>query len=108
MNLEELEKKIEKNANKINTNADKIYTNLQKIEKNSYALEILSDYKKESKRFFIALIIVLVFWFVTIGYLVYILNDTGTIKEDSIEIQDVETIDNSHIKIGDDVWEKSK
>ena len=42
-------------------------------------------------------------------YLVYILNDIGIIEDsDSIEIQDVESIDNSHIKIGDDIWEKSK
>ena len=47
-------------------------------------------------------------WFATIGYLVYVLNDIGTVEESTIDIDGVETIDNSHIKIGDDVWEKSE
>ena len=46
-------------------------------------------------------------WFITIGYLVYLLNDIET-QIDTIEIQDVEQIDSSHIKIGDDTWEKSE
>lgn len=96
MNLEDLDKKIEKNANKINSN-------LEKIEKNSYALEIMSDYKNESKRLFIILIIVLVFWFLTIGYLVYVLNDTGTIEETKTtqEISEVDNIENTNIVNGD-------
>lgn len=98
-NIEKLEQKIKKNASKIDDNAEKIL-------KNSYALEIMRDYKQEAKRWFTALIVVLIMWFITIGYLVYVLNDVGTTTE-TIDIQDVETIDNSHIKIGDDVWEKS-
>ena len=56
----------------------------------------------------LVLLIVLFMWFLTIGYLVYVLNDTGTINDDTIEVQGVQSIDNSHIKIGDDIWEKSK
>ena len=40
-------------------------------------------------------------------YLIYIKHDTA-VSEETIEIDDVETIDNSHIKIGDDIWEKSE
>ena len=40
-------------------------------------------------------------------YIVYLHKDIGTTTE-TIEVQDVETIDNSHIKIGDDEWVKSK
>ena len=41
-------------------------------------------------------------WFATIGYLVYILNDVGTIEEISTqEIEDVDTIENSNIINGD-------
>ena len=47
-------------------------------------------------------------WCVTVVYLVYVLNDVGNYSEDTIDIQGVETIDNSHIKIGDDIWEKSQ
>lgn len=79
-----------------------------KVEQVSFAYELLSDYKKQNKRQFVVILVILGMWFATIGYLVYLLNDIGVVEEDSIEIQDVETIDNSHIKIGDDVWEKSK
>lgn len=75
---------------------------------NSLASEILQDYKKTNKRQFIIILVILIMWFITIGYLVYLLNDIGSYEESSIEIQDVETIDNTHIKIGDDIWEKSK
>lgn len=77
------------------------------LKDESLAMEILKDYKKSTKRLFTILTIVIVLWFITIGYLVYVLNDR--VKEtDTIEVEDVESIDNSHIKIGDDIWEKSK
>lgn len=80
----------------------------KKVEQTSFAYELLSDYKKQNKRQFVVILVILGMWFATIGYLVYLLNDIGVIEDsDTIEIQDVETIDNSHIKIGDDVWEKS-
>lgn len=79
-----------------------------RVEQVSFAYELLSDYKKQNKRLFVVILVILGMWFATIGYLVYILNDIGVVEENAIEIEDVETIDNSHIKIGDDVWEKSE
>jgi len=79
-----------------------------KVEQVSFAYELLSDYKKQNKRQFIVILVILSMWFITGAYLVWLLNDIGTIEESTIDIQDVETIDNSHIKIGDDVWEKSE
>lgn len=74
---------------------------------NSLAGSILEDYKKTNRRMFIIILVILTMWFITIGYLVYILNDIGVIEgNDTIEIQDVEQIDNSTLKIGDDIWEK--
>jgi len=78
------------------------------LENDSFAMDLLKDYKKQNKRQFIIILVILAMWFVTVGYLVYVLNDIDTVDESSIDIQDVENIDNSHIKIGDDVWEKSK
>ena len=115
MNIEDLAKKVEENAKRLDNhleeikkNGNNISNNQQQIQQNSYALDILKDYKAGSKRMFTALLIVLFMWFATICYLVYVLTDIGTVEESSIEIDDVETIDNSHIKIGDDVWEKSE
>lgn len=45
MEFEEVLRRIEDNSYKIETN-------LEKINKNSYALEILGDYKMESNRLF--------------------------------------------------------
>ena len=56
----------------------------KKKKKQSLAREMLEDYKKQNKRLFIILIVVLVMWFATGCYLVYILNDTGTIEETEI------------------------
>lgn len=81
----------------------------EKVEKTSFAYEMLKDMKTQNKRLFIIILVILGMWFITGAYLVWTLNDIGVIEEDNdtIEIQDVETIDNSHIKIGDDIWEKS-
>jgi len=109
--IEMLEKKIDSNAdsimqnmNKLHSQEKKINTNASKIEQNSYALEILKDYKTMSKRLITVLIIVLFMWFLTIGYLVYVLNDTGTI-ETTQEVSDVNTIDGSIVNNGDNYGE---
>jgi uncharacterized membrane protein len=78
---------------------------VNEVKEQSFALEILSDYKKANKRQFIIILVILSLWFLTIGYLIYVLNDIGS-TTDTIDIQDVETIDSSHIKIGDDKWEE--
>lgn len=83
---------------------------IKELKEQSFAMELYKNMQNEmqkiNKRFFFVLIIVLCMWFATIGYLVYILNDIETVN-DTVDIQDVESIDNSHIKIGDDIWEKS-
>ena len=75
---------------------------VKEIKKQSLAKEMLEDYKKQNKRLFIILIRVLCMWFATGCYLVYILNDTGTIEETTTqEITDVDNIDSSNIVNGD-------
>lgn len=54
--IEELEKKIDNNTNSINENTIKINGNLERINQNSYVLDILRDYKRETKRWFIAFV----------------------------------------------------
>ena len=107
MDLEELIKKVEENTKRLDShleeikkNGNNISHNDKRIQQNSYTLEILKDYKTESKRLFIILIIVLSMWFLTIGYLVYVLNDVGTI-ETTQEISDVETIGGNVVNNGD-------
>ena len=71
-------------ARKLDENSKKIMENFKRIQQNTGALEILRGFKSDSNRWFIILIIVLCMWFLTIGYLVYVLNDTGTIEETSV------------------------
>lgn len=73
MEIEELEKRIDENAANIQRNFDKIEDNLDKINKNSmqiqensFALELLSDYKRDKKILIILLIISLILWVSTL------------------------------------------
>lgn len=75
--------------------------------KSSFAGEILTDYKRANKRQFIIILVLLAMLSVSVIFNIYLASDTGVIDE-TIEIEDVETIDNSHIKIGDDIWERSE
>ena len=59
MELEDLIKKIDTNIRKIDDNAQKIESNFEKIQQNSYALDILRDYKKENKRLFIVIVLLI-------------------------------------------------
>ena len=100
--IKRLEEKIDKNSikidsnvetiianmNKLHSHEEKINSNAERIQQNSFALDILKDIQKDSdnlavsnKRFYKLLIIIIILWFATIGYLIYVLNDIGTIEE---------------------------
>ncbi len=59
---------------------------VENIKEQSLAMEILQDYKKTNKRQFIVILVILGMLFATIGYLVYTLNDIGTIEETTQEV----------------------
>lgn len=85
-----------------------IKNEVHKLQEQSLALELLKDYKKQNKRQFVIILVILGMFTALLGYTIYLLNDFGVSTEtDTIDIDNVEEIDNSHIKIGDDVWEKS-
>lgn len=73
---------------------------LEQVREQSFAMELLQDQRKQNKRQFIVILVILAMWFATIGYLVYVLNDIEY-TEETIDIQEVETIDDSNIQIGD-------
>lgn len=72
---------------------------LEEVREESFAMELLRDYKKANKRQFIIILVILTMWFATIGYLVYVLNDIGVIEETQT-IEDIEIIENSTIRNG--------
>ena len=87
---------------------DNIRNEVHELQEQSLALELLKDYKKQNKRQFIIILVILGMFTALLGYTIYLLNDFGvSTATDTIDIDNVEEIDNSPIKIGDDVWEKS-
>ena len=75
---------------------------LNEIKEESFAMELLKDYKKANKRQFIIILVILTMWFATIGYLVYILNDIGVIEETTTqEVTDFDTINGNVVNNGD-------
>lgn len=70
---------------------------VKEIKKQSLAKEMLEDYKKQNKRLFIIIILILCMWFATGCYLVYILNDTGVIETTEEVTQDNENGYNNYI-----------
>lgn len=84
MSIREDVEKLESKANKLET---------------SFALEMLHDYKIQNKRLFIIVVMMMLLWFATGSYLVYILNDIGT-TEETQSIEDIDTIENSSISNG--------
>lgn len=57
------------------------------VKEHSFAMELLTDYKKTNKRQFIIILVILCMWFITIGYLVYILNDIGVVETTTQEVE---------------------
>lgn len=61
------------------------------IKQDSFALEMLKDYKKQNHRLFVIILVLLALWFATGSYLIWVLNDIGVeeiTKENYDVIQD--------------------
>lgn len=73
---------------------------VQEIQEQSFAMELLTDQKKQNKRQFIIILVILGMWFATVGYLVYVLNDIGT-ETTTQEVTDIDSIDGNIVNKGD-------
>lgn len=80
---------------------------VKQLEQESLAKELLRGYIHTNIRMFWIWIITFIALVGVACYLIYVKSDIG-VSEETIEIDGVEQIDNSHIKIGDDIWEKSE
>ena len=74
---------------------------IQELKEQSLAMELLKDYKKQNKRQFMVILVILSMWFITIGYLVYILNNISSVETTTQEVSDIETIGGSIVNNGD-------
>jgi hypothetical protein len=73
---------------------------VQEIQEQSFAMELLKDQKKQNKRQFIIILVILGMWFATVGYLVYVLNDIGT-ETATQEVTDIDSVDGNIVNKGD-------
>lgn len=73
---------------------------IQELKEQSFALDLLRDYKKQNKRQFVVILVILSMWFITIGYLVYVLNDIGTIETTTTQEVSQENSDGANNFIG--------
>lgn len=74
---------------------------VQAVREQSLAMEMLKDYKKTNKRLFIIILTMLLMWFTTIGYLVYILNDISYEETTTEEIIDMDAEGSNNYVGGD-------
>lgn len=72
----------------IREDIEKLEEKTNKLE-TSFALEMLHDYKIQNRRLFTIILVILVLWFATGVYLVYILNDIGVEEITTEESYDV-------------------
>lgn len=63
----------------------------------SFVMELLGDLKRANKRMFIIWLCTFFGLLLSVGYIIYLLNDIGTITSEQT-IEDVEVIENSNIE----------
>lgn len=112
MELEELENRINKNADKlesltkeIENNLDKINQNKQRIEHNSGALALLHTIKTNGDKYFIIWLFTFIALLSSIGYIIYLHTDIEKVST-SQTVEDIDTFDGSIIN-GDNYGENS-
>lgn len=54
------------------------------MKNNSFALELIQDYKKQNKRLFVVWLITFIAFVGLLGYTIWLLNDIGTYEETTI------------------------
>lgn len=81
----------------------KIKKDLKEVKNESFAAQILKDYKVQNKRLFIIWIVTFVALMGTFVYLIYLLNDIGTIEETTTVTQDNPGGDNNYIGNNGDI-----
>lgn len=85
----------------IREDIEKVQKKVNVIEEQSFALDLLRDYKKQNKRLFIVWIITFIAFIGLLGYTIYLLNDIGTIETTTQEVSQ-ENTDGTNNFVGND------
>lgn len=70
---------------------------VEEVKEKSFALELISDYKRQNKRQFIVILVILTMWFASIGLFIYYINTTGY----EVTTETAETNDSGNACVGD-------
>lgn len=78
---------------------------VKELREKSFSYELLQDMKKQNKRMFIIIIVILAMFTALLGYTIYLLNDIGTIEETTTQevSQDNENGNNNFIGNNGDI-----
>lgn len=61
---------------------------LEEIKEQTFAMELLHDQRKQNKRQFIVILVILTMWFASIGLFIYYINTTGyEVVTESTEVE---------------------
>ena len=70
---------------------------VEEVKEKSFAMELISDYKRQNKRQFIVILVILTMWFASIGLFIYYINTTGY----EVTTETAETNDSGNACVGD-------
>ena len=73
---------------------------VEEIQEQSLALELLKDYKKQNKRQFVIILVILGMFTCLLGYTIWLLNDIGTETTSTTETYDMSTEEGNNNYIG--------
>ena len=70
---------------------DNIRNEVHELQEQSLSMSLLKDYKKQNKRQFVIILVILGMFTALLGYTIYLLNNFGVSTEtDTIDIDNVE------------------
>lgn len=69
----------------------------QEVKNQSFAMDLLNDYKKQNKRLFVIIIILIIAFMGLLAYTIYLLNDIGVEETQQTVSQDNENGSNNFI-----------
>lgn len=75
---------------------------VEEIQEHSFAMELLKDQKKQNKRQFIIILVILGMFTCLLGYTIWLLNDIGTETTTTTETYDMSTEEGNNNYIGGD------
>lgn len=75
---------------------------VEEVQEHSFAMELLRDQKKQNKRMFIIILVILGMFTCLLGYTIWLLNDIGTETTTTTETYDMSTEEGNNNYIGGD------